>query len=149
MAEEYLRTLSDGRLKVESAGFEPGKINPLVVEVMKEEGIDISDKQTKSVFELYKQGNSYRFVITVCHESEGGKCPIFPGMTHRLHLPFPDPSKLEGSHEDKLARTRGIRDEIKKLMSDFIVWEKSGAKGGLGKVLERADILGSDEQGRA
>ncbi len=139
MAEEYVRLLSDGRLEVESAGFKPTEINPLAVEVMKEDGIDLSGKKTQSVFDLYKQGRTYRFVITVCEESEGG-CPIFPGLTHKLYLPFPDPSALEGTHEEKLAKVREIRDEIKRMMRDFVEWEKMGAKWQLDKVWERVDI---------
>ena len=139
MAEEYVRLLSDGRLEVESAGFKPTEINPLAVEVMKEDGIDLSGKSTQSVFDLYKQGRTYRFVITVCEESEGG-CPIFPGLTHKLYLPFPDPSALEGTHEEKLAKVREIRDEIKRMMRDFVDWEKMGAKWQLDKVWERVDI---------
>jgi len=142
MAEEYVRLLSGGKITVESAGFKPTEINPLVIEAMKEEGIDLSGKKTQSVFELFKQGMTYRFVITVCDASEGGQCPIFPGMTHRLHLPFPDPSKLSGTPEEKLAKVREIRDAIKALMRDFVDWEKAGVKGQIGKVWERVDIQG-------
>jgi arsenate reductase len=140
MAEEYLRRLSDGRLEVESAGFEPGEINPLVIEALREDGIDISGKTTQSVFELFKRGARYKYVITVCEESEEGKCPIFPGMTHRLHLPFPDPSKLEGTHEEKMAKVREIRGDIEKMMADFLEWIESGEKRKLGSRWERAHI---------
>lgn len=143
MAEEYVRLLSGGKLTVESAGFEPTEINPLVIEAMKEEGIDLSGKKTQSVFELFKQGRTYRFVTTVCDESEGGQCPIFPGMTHRLHLPFPDPATLTGTHEEKMVKVREIRDEIKKLMSDFVEWEKTGKRGQMGRVWEKVDIQGA------
>lgn len=140
MAEEYVRLLSDGEIKAESAGFEPTEINPLVVEVMKEDGIDLTNKKTQNVFDLFKQGNTYRFVVTVCDASEGGQCPVFPGVTHRLHLPFPDPSTLTGTHEEKLAKAREIRDEIKKLMQNFVTWAKDGGKGSLAKVWHKVDI---------
>ena len=55
--------------EAESAGFEPTEINPLAVEAMKETGIDISGNRTKSVFDFFKQGRLYSFVITVCDES--------------------------------------------------------------------------------
>jgi arsenate reductase len=145
-AEEYIRLLSGGSLTVESAGFEPTEINPLVVEAMQEEGLDLSGKKTQSVFELFKTGRTFRFVVTVCDESEGGQCPIFPGMTHRLHLPFPDPSKLTGTHEEKLAKVREIRDEIKKLMRDFVEWERTDTKRQLGRVWERVDIQGASPE---
>ncbi len=113
IAEAYLRKFGGDRIHVESAGFEPAKeVNPLVVEVMKEEGIDLSGKKPQSVFELYKQGRLFDHVITVCSDSESD-CPIFPGITRRWHLPFPDPAAVEGTHAEKLAKVRGIRDAIK------------------------------------
>ncbi len=140
MAEEFVREIGGGEFQVESAGFEPGVINPLVVEAMAEVGVDISRKKTQSVFELFKKGRIFDYVITVCSESEGGQCPIFPGMTHRLHMPFPDPSKLEGSHEEKMTKVREIREQIKGMAADFVEWVKSGGKKHLSAVWEHKDI---------
>ncbi|MFW5734186.1 MAG: arsenate reductase ArsC [Oceanidesulfovibrio sp.] len=145
MAEEYVKLLSDGRIDAESAGFEPRVINPLVIQAMQEEGVDLSDKETQSVFELFRKGHTYGAVITVCDESEGGNCPIFPGLTHRLHLPFPDPSKLEGTDEEKLAKIREIRDGIKNLMKDFVVWYENPEKGKLAGRWEIKDIARTEE----
>ena len=64
MAEEYLRYFGNELFEVESAGLEPGTINPYVVEVLQEEGIDISAKQSQKVWDLYKAGNLYSYVIT-------------------------------------------------------------------------------------
>ncbi len=132
MAEAYLDHLGGDDWHVESAGFDPGEINPLVVKVMAEEGYDLSSKTTQGVFDLFKQGRNFQYVITVCSESEEGSCPIFPGMTHRLHLPFPDPAKLEGSEEEKLAKVREIRDQIKAMIQQFLEWETSGQSKKLG-----------------
>ncbi len=140
MAEEYVRMLGGEDYMVESAGFEPGVINPLVVEAMAEEGVDISQKQTQSVFQLFKQGRIFDYVITVCDESEGGQCPIFPGMTHRLHLPFPDPSKLEGTHEEKMKQVREIREQIKGMVEEFVSWINSDEKKPLSKIWEQKDL---------
>jgi arsenate reductase len=120
MAEAFLKTLAGDKFEVESAGFEPGILNPLVVEAMKEEGIDISSNKTKSVFELYKEGRTYSFVITLCNQAEGEKCPIFPGMVTKVNWSFPDPSKLEGSNAEKIVRVREIRDSIKNKINQFI-----------------------------
>ena len=114
IAEAYLRRFAGDHLRIESAGLEPApRINPLVVEVMKEEGIDLSGKKPQSVFDLFKAGKIYSHVITVCHDTEN-QCPIFPGITQRWHWPFPDPAKVQGTEEEKLARVREIRDAIKK-----------------------------------
>ena len=117
---------------MESAGFEPTEINPLVVEVMQEEGVDLSEKKTQKVFDLFRAGKIYNYVITVCSESAAEQCPIFPGMTHRLHLPFEDPASVQGSHEERLQKTRIIRDQIKAMIQEFVDWVGSGGTTPLG-----------------
>lgn len=52
---------------------------------MAEAGIDISHKDTQSVFDLFKSGRLYSFVVTVCDEASAEMCPIFPGIVQRLH----------------------------------------------------------------
>jgi arsenate reductase len=96
----------------DSAGLEPGQLNPLAVEVLREIGIDISRNKTQAVFDVFKSGELFAYVITVCDESEADGCPIFPGVTTRLHWSFPDPSKLTGFYEERLKGTRKIRDQI-------------------------------------
>jgi arsenate reductase len=113
MAEAFLKQLAGDRFEVESAGLEPGKLNPLAVEVMKEAGVDISQNKTKSVFDFYKQGRRYDYVITVCDESQAAQCPVFPGAVEQMHWGFDDPSRFEGTQEEKLQQTRVVRDAIK------------------------------------
>ncbi len=120
MGEEYIRKYGGDLFEVESAGLEPGTLNPLVVEVLQEEGIDITGKKTQSAFDLYNAGRSYDYVITVCSKEAQERCPLYPGTKKRLHWPFSDPSSLDGTHEEKLARTREIRDEIKEAVKSFI-----------------------------
>jgi len=120
MAEEYMRKLGGENYEAESAGLEPGQLNPLVVEAMREEGVDLSGKQTQSGFDLYKAGNTYDFVITVCSKEAEEKCPFFPGVALRLNWPFADPAKLEGPHEEKLVEVRKIRDQIKERIEAFL-----------------------------
>lgn len=112
MAEGFLKDLAGDGVSVESAGFEPTEINPLAVAVMKEVGIDISEKKTQNVFELFKKGNLYTHVITVCDET-ADKCPVFPGLTKRLHWPFSNPENFAGTWEEKLEQARRLRDEIR------------------------------------
>ena len=120
MAETFLNNLGQGRFEAESAGLEPRDINPLVVEVMKEIGFDLSNKKPNSVLDFYKHGRLYHHVIFVCDKSTEEQCPIFPGLGKRHSWPFPDPSKVEGTHEEKLEQTREIRDEIKSRIERWI-----------------------------
>ena len=120
MAEAFLKEFGNEYFEAESAGLEPGTLNPNVVTVMKEEGIDISKKQTQSVFDLIKKGKFYNAVITVCDGASAEKCPIFPGKGKRLGWSFSDPSSFSGSPEEKLERTRMVREEIKTAITAFI-----------------------------
>ena len=120
MAEAYLKKFGGESFEVESAGLEPGILNPFVVDVMKEDGIDISNNKTKSVFDFFKQGKMYSYVITVCDEAAAEQCPIFPGICKRLHWSFPDPSAIKGSDSEKLEDTRVIRDQIKEKIISWI-----------------------------
>jgi len=114
MAEAWLNHLCGDRFEAHSAGLEPGSLNPLVVHVMREVEIDISGNKTKPVFDFFKAGNVFSYVITVCDESSAERCPVFPGAVNRLHWSFPDPSALIGSEEEKIAAIRNIRDDIKR-----------------------------------
>lgn len=120
MAEELLRKLAGDRFEVESAGIEPGKLNPVVVEVLKEEGIDITGKKTQAVMDLLKQEKHYNYVITVCDETSAERCPLFPGAAKRLHWGFTDPSKFEGSWEEKIFQTRAVREEIRQRIEHWL-----------------------------
>lgn len=120
MAEAYLNHFGGDELRAESAGLEPGRLNPYVIEVLAEDGLDISAKVPQSVFALFTQGRRYDAVITVCSPEVGGKCPIFPGRVRRWSWPFPDPSALRGDRERILAETRVIRDTIKDKIRWFV-----------------------------
>lgn len=120
MAEVFLNQIGGEFFQAESAGLEPGQINPMVVTVMQEVGIDLTGKTTNDVFEFVKQGKQYEYVITVCDESAGERCPIFPGKAERLHWTFEDPAGFQGSPEDRLMKTRMVRDQIYQRVHTFV-----------------------------
>jgi arsenate reductase len=120
MAEAYLRRESGGRIGVESAGLEPGRLNPHVVRALREDGIDIEGKPTQSVFDLYRAGRSYTHVITVCSKEAAERCPIFPGTHQRLFWPFPDPAGFTGSDQEVMRKVREVRDEIREKVRTFL-----------------------------
>jgi len=112
MAAAWLNDICGDYFEAESAGLEPGELNPLAVQVMDEVGIDISNNKTQAVFDVFKRGELFAYAITVCDESEAKGCPIFAGVTKRLHWSFPDPSALVGTQQERLQGTRKIRDDI-------------------------------------
>lgn len=120
MAEAFLNKLGGGRFVVESAGLEPGSLNPHVVRAMAEVGIDISGNATKDVFSFYKANMTFDVVVTVCSKEAAERCPIFPGMHERLHWPFADPSAMQGSDEEIMAGVRAVRDDIEAAVKEFI-----------------------------
>jgi arsenate reductase len=113
MAEAFLNKMCGKEFEAQSAGLEPGRLNPVVVEVMREIGIDISSNRTKAVSDILKSGQVFSHVITVCDETSAGRCPVFPGGGARLHWSFADPSTFGGTEAEVLEKTRGVRDAIK------------------------------------
>ena len=119
MAEAFLKKYGDGRFEAESAGLEKGTLNPFVVRAMAEAGIDISRNQTKSVFELFNAKRVYQIVVTVCSKEAAEKCPIFPGLSEKIHWPFPDPSTFTGSDDEIMDQVRSVRDQIEEAVKEF------------------------------
>ena len=120
MAEAYLNSLAGDAFFAESAGFEAGSINPYVVKVMAEEGLDLSGNKSDSVFDFFKEGRMYAFVIAVCDAATAERCPIFPGVCERVNWSFPNPADFTGTEEEILAETRKVRDLIKAEVKLFI-----------------------------
>lgn len=119
MAEALVNTLYGNYCSAESAGIEPGTLNPLAVAAMADMGVDISLKTTQGVFDIYTSGERFDYVITVCDETSAERCPIFPGVTKRLHWSFTDPSSFVGSDEERLRKTIEVRDEIRDKITEF------------------------------
>lgn len=119
MAEAWLNHLCPHVATAQSAGIEPGVLNPLAVSVMAEAGVDISQAKTKSVQDFLRSGESFSRIIAVCSQNEADRCPMFPGMGPRLNWTFKDPSKFEGTDEQKLANMRKTRDDIRAAIENW------------------------------
>lgn len=112
MAEAFLNHFCPDFFKAESAGHEPGKLNPLAVEVMQEIGIDIRHKKPRNAHDAFMSGHLFSTVITVCDEASAELCMDFPGDSQRLRWSFPDPSTFRGTRQERLEQTRQVRDLI-------------------------------------
>jgi arsenate reductase len=125
MAAAYLKQIAGDRFDVESAGLEPGKLNPLAVAAMRDDGIDISQNGTQAVFDLFKAGRRFEYVISVCDAASAERCPIFPGVTTRLNWAFADPSAFTGTEAERLRQTIVVRDEIREKVRQWATEESS------------------------
>ena len=120
MAEAFLKKIAPEAFEAQSAGLEPGTLNQIVVEAMKDVDIDIASNKTKSVQDFIKEGRTYDYVITVCDEASAKRCPVFPGEGKRLHMGFEDPASFDGPHEQKLQKTKAVRDQIKQRLEQWV-----------------------------
>ena len=123
MGEEFLRKFGDDKFETESCGFEPTPhVNPLVVEAMKAEGIDLSNKKTQYIMDLFRAQKYFGYIIYVCKRSMEMDCPVFPGpgVQKEMFWDLDDPEHFEGTDEEKLQKTRVLRDRIKDKVLEFI-----------------------------
>ena len=110
MAEGLARALFCDRVRVQSAGSEPSRVNPLAIQAMREIDIDLSGHASTSVQDV--DAASVDLVITLCDEEV---CPVFLSSAPRLHWPLQDPDRTHEdlTHEQRLAYVRVARDQLR------------------------------------
>ncbi|HYL44189.1 MAG TPA: arsenate reductase ArsC [Ktedonobacteraceae bacterium] len=118
MAEGLLRARGGPAFEVFSAGTQPRSVHPLAIKVMREIGIDISDQTAKGI-EVFATEPPMDLVVTVCDEAQEA-CPFFPNARSQVHWGFPDPSRVTGTEEERLAAFRHIRDLIAAKITQFL-----------------------------
>ena len=117
MAEGWTRHLKGEVIEAYSAGIETHGLNPHMVKVMAEVGVDVTSQKSENIRDF--ADTQLDVVVTVCghaHET----CPVFPANCRVVHSGFPDPPKMakelaeQGASEDEqLECYRKVRDEIK------------------------------------
>src|SRR5271156_6283554 len=126
LAEGILRAAAGDAIRVASAGSKPaGYVHPMAIAVMGKIGIDISSHRSKHLSEFLDQ--SVETVITVCGNADQA-CPMFPGQLNRHHWGFDDPAHATGTEEEKLAKFRRVRDEIKRVFEAYAAGRRDQAK---------------------
>ncbi|NIO04852.1 MAG: arsenate reductase ArsC [Proteobacteria bacterium] len=113
MAEGLLRRYGGSGYAVFSAGTSPSRVHPLAIEVMAEDGIDISGQRSKHVDEFL--GQDFDAVISTCDEARD-RCPVFTGSGLNIHWDLEDPAEAKGSREEELEAFRKIRDRLLELI---------------------------------
>lgn len=117
MAEGYLRKYAGERAEVYSAGIETHGVNPKAIQVMREDGIDISGHTSNNLSEYSDM--DFDFVITVCDNAKE-RCPVFPSTAVTFHQSFPDPAQAQGTEDEILREFRKVRDMIRNYSRDFV-----------------------------
>jgi arsenate reductase len=117
IAHGYLQYFAKGKANVYSAGIETHGVNPKAIQVMAEDGIDISKHTSNNVDEYLDI--PFDFVITVCDNAKEN-CPYFPTTAERFHHNFPDPAKASGTPDEVMDEFRRVREMIKKFSAVFI-----------------------------
>lgn len=117
IAEGYLRYFAGDKANIYSAGIETHGVNPQAIQVMADDGIDISAHTSNHVDEYLTI--PFDVVITVCDKANEA-CPYFPGKVQRFHYNFPDPAKATGTPEEVMNEFKRVRDMIKTYAADFV-----------------------------
>lgn len=117
IAEGYLRYYANNKALIYSAGIETHGVNPKAIQIMKEDGIDISTHTSNHIDEY--SDIDFDFVITVCDNAKEN-CPFFPTKAKKFHYNFPDPAKATGNEEEITHQFRVVRDLIKQYAQNFI-----------------------------
>lgn len=117
MAHGYLNHFAEGKAEVFSAGVETHGVNPKAIEVMNNDGLNISHHTSNNVNEYYNI--HFDFIITVCDNAKE-HCPFFPSKAKKFHQNFPDPAKADGTHNQITDEFIRVRDMIKEYSKNFI-----------------------------
>ncbi|TCK80812.1 arsenate reductase ArsC [Albibacterium bauzanense] len=117
IAEGYLRYYAKDKALIYSAGIETHGVNPKAIQIMKEDGIDISAHTSNHIDEY--SDIDFDFVITVCDNAKEN-CPFFPTKAKKFHYNFPDPAKAIGNEDEVSHQFRLVRDQIKQYAQNFI-----------------------------
>lgn len=120
MAEAWGRYLFPAGWEVYSAGIEKHGLNPLMLTVMSEVGIDMSQHFSKTIDEL-PEGIPWDLVVTVCDHATR-VCPTYP-ESNLVHLPFDDPPSITKGwqKESALKVYRRVRDEIRTEIEKLVI----------------------------
>jgi arsenate reductase len=117
MAEGYLRQFSKGKAEIYSAGIVTHGVNPYAIEVMKEDGIDISAHTSNNVNEYTTI--DFDLILSVCDHAKQN-CPYFPSSAKRFHQNFPDPADAKGTREEVIPEYRKVKDLLKEYCKKFV-----------------------------
>jgi arsenate reductase (thioredoxin) len=117
MAEGFLRAFAGDEVVAASTAVESIEPDPIVADVMKEVGVDISGQRPKDIAQFFKE--HFAYVVTLC-DSTTEKFPVWPFSRNIRHWSLVDPERVTGSPEQRLEAFRRVRDEISLNVREFL-----------------------------
>ena len=128
IAEEFAKQIASEKIEAYSSCFDPFKISPLPIDVMREVDIDLPAESPKAIFYRHKERDVFDYVICLCHEVSTEQCPLFKRSIEALYArkaetlswSIPDFKSLSGTDEEKKAGAKIIRDKIKSEVISFL-----------------------------
>jgi len=126
LSEAITNHFGGDKVEAKSAGSAPvGEVHPLSLKYLAEAGIPIEGLKSESWhdFEDWKPD----VVVTVCDNAAGETCPVWFGKAVRIHWALVDPSKLEGTDEEKADAFRKTIEEIKGRVAEIVKVASSAA----------------------
>ena len=103
LAEGILNKRGGGAFRAYSAGsFPKGKVHPLALQLLKEQGLATDGLRSKS-WDEFAAPDAPRmdYIFTVCDQAAGEVCPIWPGHPITAHWGLPDPAAAEGNAAER------------------------------------------------
>ncbi len=123
LAEGLWRELSANEWEVNSAGvFGAGYLHPLVIQVMREIGIDVGDQKSKPVEDF--RGQRFDVLVTVC-DNACQACPAFVQAGERLHWPMEDPTVCGASDKERLDAFRMVRNALREKIAAYLMRDQA------------------------
>ena len=136
-SEMLQRCYRNGNVEARSAGSQPvGEVHPLSLKYLAERGFSTDGLQSQSwdEFEDYDAD----LVVTVCDSAAGESCPVYFGKSLKVHWGLEDPSKLEGSEQEKAEAFNNTIDIIEKRVAALAeLAEKNLDKAALKEALSK------------
>jgi len=106
-------------IQAKSAGSQPaGEVDPLSIQYLQEAGVSTAGLASQSWDELEEFAPD--MVVTVCDSAAGESCPVWFGKSVKVHWGLTDPSKVEGSDEEKAQAFRETIAEIQRRVTELL-----------------------------
>lgn len=108
-------------IQAKSAGSQPaGEVHPLSIQYLQEAGVSTAGLASQSWDELEEFAPD--MVVTVCDSAAGESCPVWFGKSVKVHWGLTDPSKVEGSDEEKAQAFRETIAEIQRRVTELLAF---------------------------